>query len=383
MSDAGVAYIAGHELAHHYCKHKELNATLCEAMDTVNKGLGIDDLDNSLILSQAKFFEMEADKYGSLFAYRAGFPKEGATEFFLSEEWDTLDTRIKSQIDPSYDRVHPGPEERVQLIRDVFTNIDSMSFSPDEFSLRVDFLNGYLQQENLSEEQRFQNSLKVEKAISHLITPSLQKEKELYEQQMDSILSLPKEEKIKLSSFLKDSAEALEKNKVDTKTLMESRSAQKEGKEDILSHRAEIASYALGREEKFKDTVQQVFSSISEDDKKELYKKKLLNISKSKLYGEKIKRGISIGVDKALDGIVYPIVIPIDVTIKAAKALQKVRAETIKNRVIAGTYEKLSQYVQGKNIEDKVYPRFSLPARAANLSLAGHSSSNTQKFERK
>ena len=110
-----------------------------------------------------------------------------------------------------------------------------------------------------------------EKEMVEQVLPILKAESEYYKKEIAKLPLLPKEERIHLSGYLTKLINEEKKYGINEKILKENKRAASKGLDDKLSHRAALIEIAKDKERTFRGIAETVLSSITEQDKKELY----------------------------------------------------------------------------------------------------------------
>ena len=281
LSDNGLAFVLSHEIAHNICRHFSEQMVAMFQLDKVN--IHFNAHDDSVFSGLLKSHEMEADKIGISLAMNAGFDKSGAKEFLLSNDFYNFDKNLYLSYFPYAYCEHPSPEVRVALIDDFIKNNNNFNVDTKYYDDRFN------QFRDLALNPDIRVKYNAEKQLAKRILPDLEKEKDYYIESISKSLYLPKEEKIKISHLLKDIQESRTKFAIDDTTLIQHKSAISHGMSDKLSYRAAIITCAKAKEKAFQSVAEKVIASITDKEKKDFYERKVQEIGRKRILGEKVR----------------------------------------------------------------------------------------------
>ena len=236
LSDDGLAFAIGHEMAHNMCSHWVESYKIGLVEEKINSATGLYD-DLTITNALEKAHEVEADRYGALFAKKAGFSAEKGIENFLNEDkFYNYDDKMYLSVFPYTVAEHPTAEVRIALVKEALQD-ENLSFTLEDSKKRAE--NAYFISDRFNR-GGIEKGLAIEREIATRVLPIIEKEKMLFLKNLEKVPQMPKEEQIKMSYYLKEFLEQEKKFGVNRDILKTHDKAKALGKEDILEHRVKI-----------------------------------------------------------------------------------------------------------------------------------------------
>ena len=216
MTNNQFAFVIGHELAHVACHHPEEQNIMRFSSIEVDAGLRIKKSDTSFLKSLESMHEYEADKFGCLFATKAGFKKVNDLTFLLEGEAVDKVSAVFTELNVT--DVHPSPSERSLFLKNL--NLDELTFNRESYDSYIDSLqNKYKMAEDLRWEKKNDVALSlyldVEQTCAKKALPFVKMADRCFSERLQALHTASVEDKMKMMPFLDFLKDVQYKNKVD------------------------------------------------------------------------------------------------------------------------------------------------------------------------
>ena len=319
LSENELAFSVSHELAHNQNRHFGEDFMILHSSEEIDLKFGTKD--KAMVCKAiCKAHEIEADIIGAKIAMKAGYTpndvRDGMGEFLNGVKMYEKGMQTYLNVMPYTVVEHPIPAIRYAMVDAALNNPELMDFySPSHIVVP-----------DKTKSSDLERHLAFEKEMVERILPILKAESEYYKKEIAKLPLLPKEERIHLSGYLTKLINEEKKYGINEKVLKENKRAASKGLDDKLSHRAALIEIAKDKERTFRGIAETVLSSITEQDKKELYEKKLQEIDRSRIRRDKVVIRLQ-GIEKlAKKAIASPFIISaktIDTAIHTAFAMHR------------------------------------------------------------